>query len=122
MRLIGTPTPQSFSLAVMGSKYIWEFGFLLLLGGALAPLKEEIFFRSIIYPPLRKALGRGKGMFVAGILFAVLHFDMIRFIPLLLGGIVLSWLYEKSESIWPSIIAHGTWNIFMASALWIQRF
>lgn len=120
--ILGTPSPQSFTVAVNSANYIWEFALLVLLGGILAPIKEEIFFRSLLYPPLRKALGRGPGMFLAGILFAVIHFDIIRFLPLLIGGIVLAWLYERAESVWPSVIAHGTWNILMAVALWIQRF
>ena len=119
--LFGTPAPQSFTVAVKGVNYQWEFGLLALLGGVVAPLKEEILFRGLIYPPLRRALGRGKGMLLTGLFFATLHFDIVRFLPLLIGGVVLSWLYERSASIWPAVIAHGTWNILMAAALWIQR-
>jgi len=119
--LFGTPAPQSFTVAVKGVNYQWEFGLLALLGGVVAPLKEEILFRGLIYPPLRRALGRGKGMLLTGLFFATLHFDIVRFLPLLIGGVVLAWLYERSASIWPAVIAHGTWNILMAAALWIQR-
>ena len=119
--LFGTPAPQSFTVAVKGVSYPWEFVLLTLLGGIVAPLKEELLFRGLIYPPLRKALGRGKGMLLTGLFFAILHFDIVRFLPLLIGGVVLAWLYERSASIWPAVVAHGTWNILMAAALWIQR-
>jgi hypothetical protein len=120
--LFGTPAPQSFTVAVKGVNYQWEFGLLAILGGVVAPIKEEMLFRGLIYPPLRQALGRGKGMLLTGLFFATLHFDIVRFLPLFIGGVVLAWLYERSASIWPAVVAHGTWNILMAAALWIQRF
>ncbi|TGE33473.1 type II CAAX endopeptidase family protein [Desulfosporosinus sp. Sb-LF] len=121
-RLLGTPAPQSFALAVKGVNYTWEFGFLTVLGGVIAPIKEEMLFRGLIYPPLRQAFGRGRGMLLTGVFFATLHFDIVRFLPLFIGGVILSWLYERSSTIWPAIIAHGTWNGLMAIALWIQRY
>ncbi len=119
--LLGTPAPQSFTLVLQGAKYTWQLPILLILGGIVAPLKEEILFRGLFYPPLRRAYGRVMGILLTGIFFAALHFDLVRFVPLLIGGIVLTWLYERSSSLWPSIVAHGTWNVLMALALWIQR-
>ncbi|MFZ3101900.1 MAG: type II CAAX endopeptidase family protein [Desulfitobacteriaceae bacterium] len=119
--LWGTPAPQSFTLVLQGAKYSWQLPILLVLGGIIAPLKEEVLFRGLLYPPLRLAYGRGMGIILTGIFFAFLHFDLVRFLPLLIGGIVLTWLYERSSSLWPSIVAHGTWNVLMALALWIQR-
>lgn len=121
-QLLGTPAPQSFTLAVKGVNYPWEFALLTVLGGVVAPIKEEMLFRGLIYPPFRRALGKGKGMLLTGLLFATFHFDVIRFLPLFIGGVVLAWLYERSSSIWPAIVAHGTWNGLMALALWIQRY
>ncbi|MCB8817408.1 CPBP family intramembrane glutamic endopeptidase [Desulfosporosinus shakirovi] len=120
-KLLGTPAPQSFAIAVKGANYTWEFILLTFLGGVVAPIKEEMFFRGLIYPPLRQVFGRGKGILLTGLFFASLHLEIIRFLPLFIGGVVLTWLYERSSSIWPAIVAHGTWNILMALALWIQR-
>ncbi|MEL1134792.1 type II CAAX endopeptidase family protein [Desulfitobacterium sp. THU1] len=118
---LGTPAPQSFTLVLMGAQYDWQIILLILLGGIIAPIKEEVFFRGLFYPPFRQEYGRGKGILFTAGLFALLHFDVVRFLPLLVGGIVLTWLYEKSGSLWPSIIAHGTWNTLMALMVWIQR-
>jgi len=121
-KILGTPAPQSFAVAVKGANYTWEFILLTLLGGVVAPIKEEMFFRGLIYPPLRKIFGRGKGILLTGLFFATLHLEIIRFLPLFIGGVVLTWLYERSASIWPAIVAHGTWNFLMAVALWVQRY
>lgn len=121
IKFLGTPAPQSFTEAVKGVKYGWQFYLLLLLGGVIAPLKEETLFRGLIYPPLRQAYGRGKGMLLTGVFFATLHFDLVRFLPLFIGGVILTWVYERSGSLWPAVLAHGTWNVLMALALWVQR-
>ncbi|SDI43955.1 CPBP family intramembrane glutamic endopeptidase [Desulfosporosinus hippei] len=121
-KIFGTPAPQSFAIAVKGANYTWEFMLLTFLGGVVAPIKEEMFFRGLIYPPLRQIFGRGKGILLTGLFFAALHLEIIRFLPLFIGGVVLTWLYERSSSIWPAIVAHGTWNVLMALALWIQRY
>ena len=118
--LLGEPEPQSFALAVEGVEYGWQFIFLLILGGIIAPLKEEAIFRGLVYPPLRNTHGKLKGILLTGLFFAVLHFDYIRFLPLFLGGVILAWMYERTASLWPSIIAHGAWNMLMAMALWLQ--
>lgn len=121
-KLLGTPAPQSFTVAIKGANYFWEFALLTILGGVIAPIREELLFRGLIYPPLRQAFGRGKGILLTGIFFATLHFELVRFLPLFIGGVVLTWLYERSSSIWPSVVAHGTWNFLMAVALWVQRY
>jgi membrane protease YdiL (CAAX protease family) len=50
-----------------------------------------------------------------------MHFDFIRFLPLAVGGLVLTWLYEKTKSLWSVIIAHGVWNILMTVLMWLQK-
>ena len=120
-QLLGIPAPQSFAVAVKGVNYKWEFVLLIVLGGVVAPIKEEMLFRGLMYPPLRQVLGKGKGMLLTGLFFAMLHLDIVRFLPLFIGGVVLTWVYQRSSSIWPTIVAHGTWNSLMAIALWIQR-
>lgn len=118
---LGVPDPQSFALVISGADSSWQLGILLLLGGVIVPLKEELVFRSLVYVPLRKDYGSTGGIILTALFFAILHFDLVRFLPLLLGGIVLTWLYEKTKSIWPSIIAHGVWNSLMILLMWWQK-
>ncbi len=118
---LGIPDPQSFALVVSGSNSIWQFILLLILGGVIVPLKEELVFRGLIYPPLRKGFGKGRGIMLTALFFGIMHFDIIRFLPLFLGGAVLAWLYEKTQSLWPSIVAHGIWNTLMTILMWCQK-
>lgn len=81
--LLGTPAPQSFTLVLVGAQYDWQLILLILLGGVIAPIKEEVFFRGLFYPPFRQEYGRGKGILFTAGLFALLHFDVVRFYPCL---------------------------------------
>lgn len=118
---LGIPDPQSFALVVGGADSLWQLGVLLILGGVIVPLKEELVYRGLIFPPLRKAYGSWSGIMFTALFFGVMHFDFIRFLPLFLGGVVLTWLYEKTKSLWSSIIAHGVWNILMTMLMWWQK-
>ena len=51
----------------------------LLLGAVLvAPLSEEIFFRGLIYGWLRQYLKPALAYAAGGLIFGLLHFDMVR--------------------------------------------
>jgi membrane protease YdiL (CAAX protease family) len=53
------------------------------------------------------------------LIFAALHFDLLRFLPLFIAAVGLTFLFEKTGSLWPGIVAHGVWNLIMLVAvLW----
>jgi membrane protease YdiL (CAAX protease family) len=106
---------------VEGANSPWQFFLLLFLGGVIVPLKEELVFRGLIYPPLRQAYGRGRGILLTALFFGMMHFDLIRFFPLFLGGAVLTWLYERTKNLWHAIIAQGIWNMLMTVLMWLQK-
>ena len=118
---LGVPEPQSFALVVQGTDSIVRLLPLLFLGGIVVPLQEEILFRGLVYPPLRQTYGRGGGIILTALFFGLMHFDFIRFLPLAVGGLILTWLYEKTKSLWSVIIAHGVWNILMTALMWLQK-
>jgi membrane protease YdiL (CAAX protease family) len=111
--VFGEPRTQDFALAVDNADTNWQLALLLILGGAIVPLKEEMLYRGVVYPPLRLANGATVGMFQSALFFAIIHFDFPRFLPIFVGGLYLSWLYERSRSLWPAVIAHGVWNTLM---------
>lgn len=118
---VDSPVPQSFSMAVAGSNSIWQLIVLLLLGGIIVPLKEELVYRGLVYPPLRRDYGKLNGIVLSALFFGALHFDMLRFFPLFIGGLILAWLYEKTQNLWTPVIAHGVWNILMTVLMWWQK-
>ncbi len=97
-----------------------EFILLFVLGVILAPVSEELFYRGMVYPVLRKHLGVVGGAILTGVVFGLAHFDLWRAIPLALGGAVLCYFYEKSGSIYVPMVAHGLWNGIMTLIVYYQ--
>lgn len=75
---------------------------------ALLPaVAEELFFRGIIqkfaYSWTKKSY---LTILISGIVFTIMHFSIYEFIPILIAGIILAWVYYITSSIWLSILLH----------------
>ncbi len=88
---------------------------LLVLVGA--PLGEELFFRGLLMELLRERMGVKRAVFLAALLFALLHFYTLQFVPVLISGMVLGLLLIRSGSILVPITAHFTVNALGLLAL-----
>ncbi|MHB8781008.1 MAG: CPBP family intramembrane glutamic endopeptidase, partial [Candidatus Geothermincolia bacterium] len=96
----------------------WQLVITILVVVLIAPIVEEILFRGILYPALRKRSGIGAAVLASSVLFAVLHLNWIAFLPLTAVGVVLALLYEWRGSLVAPIVAHAVNNgIVMAVAL-----
>jgi len=81
-----------------------------LTAALAAPLFEEILFRGVLYASLRRTcrpLGAG---LLSAALFSLVHGDTQAILVLGTLGALFSWLYERTGSLWPAILAHGLWN------------
>ncbi|MDW8310081.1 MAG: type II CAAX endopeptidase family protein [Verrucomicrobiales bacterium] len=76
----------------------------------LAPLAEEILFRGILYPALKGAGFRRLAWWGTALLFAVVHWNVATFLPLLLFALVLTWLYERTGNLLAPVAAHALFN------------
>jgi CAAX protease family protein len=77
----------------------------------LAPIFEELFFRGLFYPALRRRVGPRSAIVLNGAIFGVIHFQPLSMLSLILVGIVLAYLYEKTDSLAAPIIAHSLYNL-----------
>jgi membrane protease YdiL (CAAX protease family) len=86
---------------------------LFLAAAALiAPVWEEVFFRGLAYPVLRRSLGPAAGVLLSALLFAMLHAEPILFrLPIFLLGSCLAVFYELAGSLYVPIVAHATANV-----------
>ena len=76
----------------------------------IGPFTEEVFFRGFIFPALRTRLGLGWALAASGAIFAVFHVDPKVMLPIFVTGVMLAWLYHKTGSIWPPLVAHALQN------------
>ena len=81
--------------------------------GILAPLAEEVVFRGAI---LRKLLGMmptGRhwiAIAISALLFGIVHFNLPQGIHAFLIGLLLGWMYYRTQSIIPGIVFHWVNN------------
>ena len=95
---------------------------VIIFACVLAPVWEELFFRGLLYPVLRKWLGVPAGMTISAVVFSLVHFNLFQFLPITVLGILLALLYEKTNSLWSSITAHAVFNSGSMFALLILRY
>jgi membrane protease YdiL (CAAX protease family) len=126
IELIGyTPKPQNVD-AILRPKEIISGSVSLtatyLMVVYSAPLWEEIAFRGILQDSLQKTLSASQAIIISGLLFSLIHIDFDQFIPLTLLGCIFGWMYHRSGSIFPSVIAHSLVNNLGIYTKLIQEF
>jgi membrane protease YdiL (CAAX protease family) len=84
--------------------------FLLITGILFAPLFEEMIFRGFLFGGLRQSMGWVKAAFISSAIFAAGHLSIAALIPTFALGFLFTYLYQKSNSIWPGIILHTLIN------------
>lgn len=79
---------------------------LFMIAG-LAALGEELLFRSIIQSSLIRICKNAHiGIFIASAIFSFIHFEFYGFIPRLVLGLLLGYMYYYSRSIWVPMMMH----------------
>jgi membrane protease YdiL (CAAX protease family) len=79
----------------------------LLVIGLLASVWEEFLFRGVLVTWLKKRFRNiHLAVFVSAFIFSAIHLQFYGFIPRLLLGLYLGYLFIWTGSVWTSIIAH----------------
>ena len=92
----------------IGKSSVWM---QLLVLGILTPVLEELLFRGVIYKRLKMYYEVTVAAYIAAIIFAIAHFNLIQGIYAFIVGIVLMYVYEKSGNLIAPIVMHGVANI-----------
>ncbi|MBI5035679.1 MAG: CPBP family intramembrane metalloprotease [Chloroflexi bacterium] len=99
----------------------WTFFLTFFSAAILAPFAEEVFFRGFLYGGLRARIGAIGAMVMSTVFFTALHFSLDAFIPILVLGFCLAWLYERTGSLYPGIILHASNNAIAIIGLFIAQ-
>lgn len=85
-----------------------------------APIFEEIAFRGLLYAILRRRLSFAPAALLSASVFALAHgYGMIGFLSVLWSGFLWAWMYEKTGSLIPGIIAHAMNNLLVSLAVMV---
>ena len=74
------------------------------------PVVEEIFFRGFVFAGLTRRLGAWRAMVVSSAVFSAFHLELAVLIPIFVTGLLLAWLYQRTGSLWPGVLAHAGQN------------
>ncbi len=89
--------------------------FLELISSILiGPVAEEFFFRGVIYQSF-KLVGKKFSMIISAIMWALIHpFNFDGYVFIILFGILLSYLYDKTGTLILPILIHIIWNFWIS--------
>ncbi len=117
------PIPKSLPM----DKYFHDAPSAYLLaafGVSLAPLLEEIFFRGMLYPLLRRAFGLAIAVALTAAAFAAIHGAQLGYawgpiVSIFVVGLVLTMVRARTNSVAASFLTHCGYNSALFAALWI---
>jgi len=105
------PPENQIAVQVLGStRGPVERAVFALAAVVMAPLVEEILFRGILYPLLKHRGYPRLAFWGTSFLFAAIHVHLASFIPLFLFGLILIWIYERTDTLLAPILTHSTFN------------
>lgn len=92
----------------------------ILVVAFMAGLSEEIFFRGLIQRLfIDNKVNVHVSVWITAILFSAIHLQFFGFIPRMLLGAVLGYLYAYTNNLWVPILAHTVNNAFAVVMVFI---
>lgn len=93
--------------AYMGESPLWLEILAVVIG---APIVEEFIFRSCVYGRLRRSMSPMLSALISAFLFGIAHGHPIAVAYAFMLGLILSYLYERYDSVIVPIIFHAAFN------------
>jgi uncharacterized protein len=95
---------------ILGSKDSLTIALLWFLVAVLAPIFEESLFRGFLLTSLAKHLNSWQAIAISGCIFALAHLNLADFLPLTVLGMMLGFVYWRSQNLLASMVLHSLWN------------
>jgi membrane protease YdiL (CAAX protease family) len=87
----------------------------------LVPFVEELTFRGLGFYVLRP-YGRWVAILGTGLLFGLSHGLLLSLPIIIIFGCVLAWLRDRTDSVYPGMLLHGTFNLVaLVAAVAVHR-
>jgi membrane protease YdiL (CAAX protease family) len=87
----------------------------------IAPVGEELIFRGVLYPGVKKGYGKQVAMWSTALLFAAIHANLAVFLPLTFLAVILVWVYEYTGNLLAPIAVHCVFNAANFVELYAQQ-
>ncbi|WP_237150132.1 CPBP family intramembrane glutamic endopeptidase [Planococcus kocurii] len=111
MSFIGIGTENNKTESLQSQMTLLNFAIGFVSAAIISPIYEEIFYRGFLYRFFSSRYGVLSGITISSLIFTVVHIPTFNTLPVnFVSGLVFSWVYQKTGSIIPSILIHGTFN------------
>ncbi len=107
----GEEVQLQLQAALMNQSDLWGMVQVVMLMALVPALFEEYFFRGALFQWLLQWLTPWKVMVLTGFIFSLVHFQFEGFLPRWIMGVFLGFLAYRTQSLWPSILAHFVNNL-----------
>ncbi len=77
----------------------------------VSPVLEEMLFRGIFLRSFLRQYAPQRAIVMSALLFALAHLNVYQALTAFVIGLLLAWLYVKTQSLLPSILAHAFYNL-----------
>jgi len=76
----------------------------------VAPSTEEFLFRGVFLGSFLTRYSFRKALLWSAILFTLSHLNPYQFFSAFVTGLAFGWLFQRTRSLWPCVIAHALYN------------
>ncbi len=88
----------------------WVLALAAVVAVVIAPMSEELLFRGFLQPALRRWTGRWLAIVLSAAFFAAAHMDLYAMPSLLVLGIALAYVYDRTRSLAAPVALHMAFN------------
>lgn len=111
MELLGGTTENTKTESLQNNMRIWTILIAFVSAAIISPIYEEIFYRGFLYRWFRVKWGVSAGILLSSFVFMLVHIPTYNTLPInFLSGVIFSWTYEKTGSLYPGMIIHAVFN------------
>lgn len=86
----------------------------------IAPVAEESIFRGLLLPAFAKKIGFVAAAIVTSIMFGAVHGQLNVAIVTFVLGLILAWMYKRTDSLWPAIMLHSFKNLIAFALIYLK--
>jgi uncharacterized protein len=118
LRALGVRQTQMESLDWLRGVPLWQYLLVAFAAAVLAPIAEEIYFRGYVFRAYLAQKGPLQAYLFSSVLFALVHLNLQAFVPIFVVGLFLAFLYQRTGSVLPGMIAHAFNNAVAFTVLY----
>lgn len=107
---------HSSQFDIMAATLRSRLAIILLLGvNIVGPILEELYFQGAIQKGLFKKLNPWVAIILTSIIFAICHNSDVNifFLEKVIAGIILGYIYQKTDDIKMPIVCHSIMNLMI---------